>query len=120
MNGLFGGGGMMGGGGGGFMSSILGPIGSLFGIPGMARGGVPSTNSPTLVGEKGPELFMPGTTGRVIPNNELGSGGETTVQFNINAVDSRSGTEFILEQKKQIINMINSAQRQRGKMGIID
>lgn len=120
MNGLFGGGGMMGGGGGGFMSSILGPIGSLFGIPGMARGGVPSTNSPTLVGEKGPELFMPGTTGRVIPNNDLAGGGETTVQFNINAVDSRSGTEFILEQKKQIINMINSAQRQRGKMGIID
>lgn len=124
MNGLFGGGGIMGGGfmggGGGFMSSILGPIGSLFGIPGMARGGVPSTNSPTLVGEKGPELFMPGTTGRVIPNNDLASGGETVVQFNINAVDSRSGTEFILEQKKQIINMINSAQRQRGKMGIID
>ena len=123
MNSLFGGGGMGGGfmgGGGGFMSSILGPIGSLFGIPGMARGGVPSTNSPTLVGEKGPELFMPGTTGRVIPNNDLAGGGETTVQFNINAVDSRSGTEFILEQKKQIINMINSAQRQRGKMGIID
>ena len=119
MNGLFSGGGMMGGGGGGIMS-LLGPIGSLFGIPGMATGGVPSTNSPTLVGEKGPELFMPGTTGRVIPNNDLAGGGETTVQFNINAVDSRSGTEFILEQKKQIINMINSAQRQRGKMGIID
>lgn len=119
MNGLFGSGGFMSG-GGGFLSSILGPIGSLFGIPGMARGGVPSTNSPTLVGEKGPELFMPGTTGRVIPNNDLAGGGETVVQFNINAVDSRSGTEFILEQKKQIINMINSAQRQRGKMGIID
>ncbi len=124
MNGLFGGGGVPGGGfmggGGGFLSSFLGPIGGMLGIPGMARGGVPSTNSPTLVGEKGPELFMPGTTGRVIPNNDLASGGETVVQFNINAVDSRSGTQFILEQKKQIINMINSAQRQRGKMGIID
>jgi hypothetical protein len=121
MNGLFGGGGMMGGGGGGgFLGSILPMVGGFLGIPGMAQGGVPSTNSPTLVGEKGPELFMPGTTGRVIPNNDLGGGGETTVQFNINAVDSRSGTQFILEQKKQIINMINSAQRQRGKMGIID
>ncbi len=120
MNGLFSGGGMMGGGGGGIMS-LLGPIGSLFGIPGMAQGGAPSTRSPTLIGEQGPELFLPGTTGRVIPNNDLGGmGGDTTVQFNINAVDSRSGTEFILEQKKQIINMINSAQRQRGKMGIID
>ena len=121
MNGLFGGGGMMGGGGGGgFLGSILPMVGGFLGIPGMAQGGVPSTNSPTLVGEKGPELFMPGTTGRVIPNNDLGGGGETTIQFNINSVDSRSGTQFILEQKKQIINMINSAQRQRGKMGIID
>jgi hypothetical protein len=121
MNGLFGGGGMMGGGGGGgFLGSILPMVGGFLGIPGMAQGGVPSTRSPTLIGEQGPELFLPGTTGRVIPNNDLGGGGETTVQFNINAVDSRSGTQFILEQKKQIINMINSAQRQRGKMGIID
>lgn len=119
MDSMFGGGGM--GGGGGFLSSLLGPIGGMLGIPGMAQGGAPSTRSPTLVGEQGPELFMPGTTGRVIPNNDLGGmGGDTTVQFNINAVDSRSGTQFILEQKKQIINMINSAQRQRGKMGIID
>jgi hypothetical protein len=121
MNGLFGGGGMMGGGGGGgFLGSILPMVGGFLGIPGMAQGGAPSTRSPTLIGEQGPELFLPGTTGRVIPNNDLGGGGETTVQFNINAVDSRSGTQFILEQKKQIINMINSAQRQRGKMGIID
>ena len=119
MNSLFGGGGMMGG-GGGILGSVLPMLGGFLGIPGMAQGGAPSTRSPTLIGEQGPELFLPGTTGRVIPNNDLGGGGETTVQFNINAVDSRSGTQFILEQKKQIINMINSAQRQRGKMGIID
>tara|TARA_R110001606_G_scaffold93874_3_gene208348 strand:- start:8788 stop:11544 length:2757 start_codon:yes stop_codon:yes gene_type:complete len=119
MNSLFGGGGMMGG-GGGILGSVLPMLGGFLGIPGMAQGGAPSTRSPTLIGEQGPELFLPGTTGRVIPNNDLGGGGETTIQFNINSVDSRSGTQFILEQKKQIINMINSAQRQRGKMGIID
>ena len=119
MGGLLGGTGGMGG-GGGILGSVLPMIGGFLGIPGMAQGGAPSTRSPTLIGEQGPELFLPGTTGRVIPNNDLGGGGETTVQFNINAVDSRSGTQFILEQKKQIINMINSAQRQRGKMGIID
>ena len=119
MGGLLGGTDGMGG-GGGILGSVLPMIGGFLGIPGMAQGGAPSTRSPTLIGEQGPELFLPGTTGRVIPNNDLGGGGETTVQFNINAVDSRSGTQFILEQKKQIINMINSAQRQRGKMGIID
>ena len=125
LGGLFGGGGgfgglggmlggLFGGGGGGIFSMI----GGLFGF---ANGGVPSTQRPSIVGEKGPELFMPGTTGRVIPNDDLAdSGAGPNVQFNIQAIDSRSGTEFILENKTKIINMINSAQRQRGKLGIID
>ena len=125
LGGLFGGGGgfgglggmlggLFGGGGGGIFSMI----GGLFGF---ANGGVPPRDRPSIVGEKGPELFMPGTTGRVIPNDDLGDrGAGPNIQFNIQAIDSRSGTEFILENKTKIINMINSAQRQRGKLGIID
>ncbi len=107
------GGGMGGGGGFNPLSMVMG----LF----KAEGGAVKGNSPYIVGEKGPELFMPGTTGRVIPNNEMGSGsGGTPVTFQIQALDSKAGTEFILENKNKIINMINSAQRQRGKMGIMD
>jgi len=50
---------------------------------GLARGGVATGGKPYVVGEKGPELMIPGTTGRVIPNNQLGGGGVTVVQ-NIN------------------------------------
>ena len=50
---------------------------------GLARGGVATGGRPYVVGEKGPELFIPGTTGRVIPNNQMGGGGVTVVQ-NIN------------------------------------
>jgi len=52
-------------------------------LPGKARGGVTTGGRPYMVGERGPELFVPGQTGRVIPNHELGGGGMTIVQ-NIN------------------------------------
>ena len=44
---------------------------------------LPTGNTPYMVGEKGPELFIPSTTGRVVPNNQLGGSGVTVVQ-NIN------------------------------------
>jgi len=28
--------------------------------------------SPTIVGERGPELFVPGSNGNVVPNNAMG------------------------------------------------
>jgi hypothetical protein len=39
-----------------------------------AEGGPVSSGMPYLVGEKGPELFMPSFSGSIIPNNKLGSG----------------------------------------------
>jgi hypothetical protein len=48
-----------------------------------ARGGPVTAGRPYLVGEKGPELMIPGTNGNIVPNNALGGGGVTVVQ-NIN------------------------------------
>jgi len=71
----FGGGGTTAsGGGGGGVTSVTGAL---------ARGGVATGGNPYLVGEKGPEIFVPNTTGRVVPNDQLGGGGVTVVQ-NIN------------------------------------
>lgn len=52
-------------------------------IPQYADGGVATGGKPYLVGEKGAELFVPSSTGRVVPNDQLGGGGVTVVQ-NIN------------------------------------
>lgn len=49
----------------------------------LARGGVATGGNPYLVGEKGPEIFVPNTTGRVVPNNQLG-GGSVVVNQTIN------------------------------------
>ena len=76
-----------GGGGGG------GRSGGLFGgalIPGyLANGGPALSNKPYIVGERGPELFVPNTSGTVVPNQNLG-GGVTNVTYNISAVDAPS------------------------------
>lgn len=42
-----------------------------------ANGGDVVANRPAIIGEKGPELFMPTSAGRIIPNNQLSLGGDT-------------------------------------------
>ena len=43
-------------------------------IPGRAKGGPVASNRPYMVGEVGPELFVPNQQGTIIPNNALGGG----------------------------------------------
>jgi phage-related protein len=107
----------------GFFGSLLGGIGNAI-IPGLgsmfgrASGGPVTGNKSYLVGEQGPELFTPSGNGRITRNGEGGGSDGLVVNFNLNSIDSRSGTEFILEQKTQIVGMINDAYTKRGKMGI--
>ena len=57
-------------------SGIATAIGSsIGGIFGKAGGGTVSPNRPTLIGERGPEMFVPKVAGSVVPNHRLGSSG---------------------------------------------
>lgn len=120
MSGLFG---ALGGGGGGlgglFSSSTnfnngAGLLGGFF-----ADGGEPPVNVPSIVGERGAELFVPRTAGTIIPNNQLSSmmGGQPqtvyngTVIQNMNAIDTQSGVQFIAKNKNAIFAANQSAQR---------
>jgi hypothetical protein len=74
--------------------SVLGSAGDkgggLFGALGLfANGGRPPVGKPSIVGEKGPELFVPRSSGTIVPNNKLGGGGSTSVVVNVDA----SGTD---------------------------
>jgi len=62
--------------------------GGLLGFLGFANGGRPPVNRPSIVGEKGPELFVPRSSGNIIPNNKLGGGGSTSVVVNVDASGS--------------------------------
>lgn len=45
-------------------------------IPYLAKGGPAAAGRPYIVGERGPELFVPNSSGTVVPNHELGGSGE--------------------------------------------
>lgn len=62
-----------------------------------AAGGPVDTGGAYLVGEKGPELFMPRTAGTIVPNHAMSSIGSTTITNNyISAIDVKSFEDRIL------------------------
>jgi len=93
------------GGGGGQIGGI-GTLGPNYGIKQFANGGVPPVGRPSLVGERGPELFMPGVRGTVIPNGGLG-GGSTNVVVNVDA--SGSNVQGDQAQAKQLGVAVSAA-----------
>jgi len=64
---------------GGFNVGGKGGSGLLGLLPGFANGGRPPVGRPSIVGERGPELFVPGRSGTIVPNHELGGGANVTV-----------------------------------------
>ncbi|QYE33700.1 tail tape measure protein [Polymorphobacter sp. PAMC 29334] len=81
LTGLFGG---SSSGGGGILSSLASAAGSLFGgAPGRATGGPVTGGSAYLVGERGPELFVPTTAGRIGTGG--GQGGPVSITVNVAA-----------------------------------
>ena len=70
-----------------------------------AEGGPVNSGSPYVVGEKGPELFVPHSSGSIVPNGAMGSGGGSTggvnVTYNIAAGVSRAELVPILEQERR-------------------
>jgi len=81
--------------------------------PGRAIGGPVQSGSPYMVGERGAELFVPNTSGTIVPSNKLGAGGVTINQtLNIDASADRAGIQRALElNRRQTISEINDLMR---------
>ncbi len=81
-----------------FMSTIP-VIGGIFGK--RAGGGPVNSGSPYIVGERGPELFVPSMSGQVVPNYAMG--GATTVNnYNIQAIDVKSFEDRIMGSNRAV------------------
>jgi hypothetical protein len=76
-------------------------------------GGPVSGRDSYIVGENGPEVFTPGATGRIIPNEGIG-GGVTNINFHITATDASSVDELLIERRAMITNMVRQAIHERG------
>jgi lambda family phage tail tape measure protein len=114
LGGIFGGlfgGGASAGATGSFVSPTYGGVGMA------ADGGMIS--GPTVVGENGPELFIPQRSGTVIPNQQLSSmnNQQPTIVYNgpyinqMSAIDTQSATQFLAQNKNAVWSANQSASR---------
>ena len=87
---------------------------------GRKQGGRVNQGQPYMVGEAGPELIVPDKASNVVPNHQLGGMGKpVTVNFNISTVDAKGFNELLVNSRGTIVNLINSAVNEKGRMAII-
>jgi lambda family phage tail tape measure protein len=98
--------------GGSFMNDAGGM--ELAGSLGFANGGNPPVGRVSIVGERGPELFVPRTAGTIIPNHALGGGGTTNVTnvtYSIQAVDASSFRSLVARDPSFIYAVTEAGRR---------
>lgn len=91
-----------------------------------ALGGQVMPDSPYLVGERGPELFVPGSQGNIVTNERLrGGGGEqqqaqpVNIGFTIQALDGSNVEQVLMDQRGFIFSMINEAVNDQGRGALV-
>lgn len=77
---------------------------------GRAMGGPVSSGTSYVVGERGPELFVPNTSGTIIPN---GGGGGSTINLTVNGAIDAEGTA------RTIVDVLNRS-FSRGTLGSLN
>jgi lambda family phage tail tape measure protein len=110
-------------GGMGMFSSLFAPAnagGYSTSMAQFADGGEPPVGQPSIVGERGPELFVPKSSGTIIPNNMLGSAmgsKQPSITYNgpyianMSAIDTQSATQFLAKNKSAVWAANQTAQR---------
>jgi len=106
----------------GALGGIFGKIGLggvLPGIPGKAAGGAVAANAPYIVGEKGPELFVPRVSGTIVPNDALASMPAAAAAAQpvtiVNRVDTGSFDDHLMGAAGERI-VINHIRANRGRI----
>jgi len=84
---------------------------------GRALGGRVQEGNPYMVGEQGPEMFVPSQSGTIIPNNKMGSA--TNVNITINANDTQGFDDLLVKRRSVIVNVINDALNSQGREALI-
>jgi lambda family phage tail tape measure protein len=100
------------------VAAVGGPLGMLFG-GGRSAGGSVAGGTSYVVGERGPELFVPQTAGKIISNSALkgsgaapsSGGGQTVVNYNIQAVDASSFRSLVAKDPSFIYAVTEQGRR---------
>ncbi len=105
--------GLLGQNGGGIGTVFSGALGSVLGLPGRATGGPVSPGRPYLVGERGPEMFVPTAAGRV----ETGGAGpsaarDVRVSINLAAPRGTDAPVALRRSSRQVASQVRRALQQ--------
>lgn len=101
-----------GGGSDGGLGGLGGFLSQLFGSPGRATGGPVSEARPYMVGERGPELFVPHAAGR-IETLGGGSGGNVLVNVALTAPPAEADAPVLARSQRQIGRAVQRALEHR-------
>lgn len=102
-------GGMVAAPGGGIGGGLLhGALGAAFGLPGRATGGPVSPGRGYLVGERGPELFVPTSAGRV-ETGAIGRAREVRVSINLTQPRGASAPVAMQRSSRQVASAVRRA-----------
>jgi phage-related minor tail protein len=94
-----------GGSGGGLVSLGSAVVGALTGLPGRATGGPVSPGRAYVVGERGPELFVPTSSGSVATG---GGTRDVRVSININA-PAQTAPDVLARSSRQVARAVRAA-----------
>lgn len=89
---------------------IGGLLTGLLGLPGRATGGLVSPATPYLVGERGPELFVPDSAGRVERNAAIGgTRNDVRVSINLSQPRGSSAPASLQRSSRQVASAVRRA-----------
>ena len=82
-------------------------------IKNFANGGRPPVGRPSIVGERGPELFVPQQAGTIVPNGAVGNQ-VANITFNVQAFDSQSFQTGMVQNRATVVGIIREAFNRNG------
>ena len=95
--------------GGGLGGVLSGLLGGLLGLPGRATGGIVAPDRPYLVGERGPELFVPTSAGQVVANAPATGARDVRVAINLAAPRGTSAPVALQRSSRQLASAVRRA-----------
>ncbi|MDE2043336.1 MAG: tail tape measure protein, partial [Alphaproteobacteria bacterium] len=96
--------------GGGLLTGLTSLIGGLFGSPGRATGGPVSPGQPYMVGENGPELFVPTSAGNIATGGQLSASTARALNVSINVnAPAGSAPDLLGASSRQVARAVRQA-----------
>jgi hypothetical protein len=90
-----------------------------FKLPFFASGGAVRKGQPTIVGERGAEMFIPNSSGQITQAARGTNGSPVNVNFNINTVDASGFEQLLVNSRGTISQLINQALNEKGQGNLI-